>query len=246
MTPTIGSNLIASGIMSGSNETYIEVVNGCFVRQFGVTNWNRLRLAMRYRWREHPVYVAGGGATDLSPNCQFYVGFCNGTSSIPGDQYCQNFIGVCPQDGISFSRNIYVNPYPVFNSNYAKTIRITGNVKTDFGYASGGNYWYQETATGSCGAVFVELQRVGTDNVRLNWFGKMTNSAMGEYYPTANFVIDLMSTTPSRTAYSWQAGYAGTFPHYEAESGSMNAVCVSWNRDHPRVQILDLYVVRIA
>lgn len=244
--PTIGSNLIASGTASGSTETFIEVVNGSFVRQFGLTNWNRLRLAMRYRWYETPLYLAGiSSLADLQPNNQFYVGFCNGTGSIPGDQYIQNFIGICPQDGLGFSR-VSFSGVIVYYTNYAKTIRITGNVKTDLGYANGGNYWYHETYTSSLETVFVDLVRVGTDNVTMNFFGKATNSSLNEYYPTANFLIDMMSTTPARSSYVWITGYTGAFAHNETVSGSLNSICVSWNRDFPKVQITDLYVIRLA
>lgn len=247
MTPTIGSNLIASGTASGSNETFIEVVNGMFVRQFGITSWQKIRLAMRYRWWENPTYLAGYSGTipDIMPNQQFYVGFCNGTSSVPGDQYVQNFIGICPLDGQIYVRNIYTSPFPIYNGNYARTIRFTGNVKSDYGYANS-NYWYQETVTSSLDIVMVDLLRIGLDSVRVGVYIKYTNSSMGEYYPTANFLTDMMADTPARSAYNYTIGYAGTFPHYEAVSGSMNAVCVSWNRDFPRIQITDLYVIRLA
>ena len=252
--PITYERYITAGSAAGTTEKGIRVSNGCFARQFGTSNWSRIRLGMRYRFLD----VNGTGLTSVSGVPRFSFGFCSGTDNIPGDQSWDSWVSmtsVASSWTISIL-NSYINMYTstTYNmwlhtgSNYSIT-DLNNGIGT-FGLYDWNTAFYSAYETSSLGMVFLDLHKQsGTDEVfRYSMFGRYTTTAVTEYVSDVDFQTQLQSLSPSYTNYLYR-DYS-TSPSYNFSSSvltyPLNSVFVYVDRSDPVLEITDLYVVRLA
>jgi len=243
LTPTTGS-------ASGSLETGVTLSNSCFARQFGVSSWNKIRLGMRIR------FIPTGSMADFSSD-PLTIGFCNGVENIPGTNFIKNFAGFKTYNyGSAITMNLNSgNTAWFFNSSFWATAVSGSTFKHLNRIDSNGSFtrFCTSAHTASCVSFFVDIQRGPTPTAFTGsvytWF--VTDYAFG-VYPTfltfmslASFQSDVLTSVPSRLRYSYQSFATGSMID-EATDGELNSVCVWWGRENPKLQILDLYVVRLA
>ena len=244
LTPTTGS-------ASGSLETGITLKNGCFARQFGFSSWNKIRLGMRIRF----VPTGSIATVVASP---FTVGFCNGIENIPGTSFINNFVGFTTYNFTSTPTLVRhsSNDAWYYQQSYWATA-ASGSTFKHLGRIDGLAAYSKfcvSAQTASCVSFFVDVERGPTPTTFTGsvytWY--VQDYAVLATYPTlitfmslANFQYDVLTSVPSRTRYLYNSFRTGSMTN-EATDGELNSVCVWWGREDPVLQILDLYVVRLA
>ncbi len=233
MIPTIGKNLITSGTMSGNNETYIELACGNFARKLGPLTWNSMRIGMRWRFFNHPS-INGVTSVDMP----FYFGFCSGTGSVAGDATPQHFWGskIYPYGGSMMTLQTQYW-YSSWGFTYCK---ITNGTETNGGSFNPATIFHQ---TSSVNAIMFDITKNGSSLVNTNTYYNVNNTTP-EYYATSNWLTDLQIASPSHTGY--YPSITNNIAYDEVTYGSLDSICVSWGRDWPRLQIIDIYVVRFG
>ena len=233
MIPTIGRNLITTGTMIGSNETYIELASGNFARKLGPLTWNSMRIGMRWRFFHHPSITGITGVSDLP----FYIGFCSGTGSVAGDASPQHFWGskLYPATNQMTLQTGYW--YYGYGFTYCK---ITNGIETNGSSFNPSTMFYY---TSSVNAIMFDITKNGTSLVNTNTYFNVNNTTP-EYYATSNWLVDLQTASPSHTGY--YSSITNNIAYDEVTYGPLDSICVSWGRDWPRLQIIDIYVVRFG
>jgi hypothetical protein len=244
--PIIIINTPTTGSYSGIPNKAVQISNGCFARTFGETDWTRIRLAMRWRLTTR----TGSAANVITPD--FAVGFCNGTTNIPGTKYVQNFVGM------KFSGNVVTFGTPIvflYRTDYWYwSTRVSGSSWRNYAASNASvvNSEYLAQATSSISAIFFDVIR-GPDSgsYSASFFRPLRNNSSGpttnEDYTITNFLSDIEDVVPSEASYA-QVTYVSKsfFIVDEPTYGNLDSVCVYWSKNDPVLQIEDLYVVRLA
>lgn len=245
MLPVIITNLITTGSMSGTTETSIELANGCFARRFSNDSWTHIRVAMRWRVKDDDTYIYGIPKYTIAAEVPLFVGFSSGTSSIYGDASATHVWGVKPTVGNTLVPvgTGYMGLTSSYYTAHGSSYRIINGVETLLAGATQGALWYFPASTSSCDAMMFDLKKTGSNLIVPIAFIRFSTGGQGEYYPTSTFLSDIQTLAPTRTGYLQSTVTSHSFTE---TSGSINSVNISWARAHPRLQIIDLYVVRLA
>lgn len=245
--PVVYERTIASGEASGSVEKGIQLRAGCFARQFGDSDWTKLRVGILFRLAN----VDQSTLYTLYGQPRFCVGFCNGTTKIPGDQTWDNWIAaVTTTTELPNTTNDHYTVYAGvtqerFNCYTGSAGYTTADLRNEVGDYRGGTITYLNSKTSSADMFFVDIEKMDTDVFQFSEFYRNSPSTNAGDYPTdVEFEAAVQSTTPSYSGYAYVA-----FANYVSSSHSsypLNSVFVWWERtDHP-IEIVKLYVVRLS
>ena len=250
--PIIYERTIASGDVDGTVEKGVRLSNGCFARQFGTSDWNQIRVGIRYRILD----IEGTGATSITGDPAFVLGFCNGTDGFPGgNSTWNNHVFIRTQDtGWSLVTNlwqIYTNTLYNMNiwtgsagNNSMNNLRNNvGQTVLDFG-----TLLYASTATSSASITFFDLYKKGTEVYGGAIFGRNGSSNPFEYVSDANFITALETPSPTLSNYLYTNYAANSANNFSSSTDTypLNTVFVYWQYTNPVVEIIDLYVSRLA
>lgn len=104
-----------------------------------------------------------------------------------------------------------------------------------------GNFIVFDATTANRSARYVDIQK-GSPNYTLNIFGRDQNAASD--VSQAQFIAQSALTTPAITNHSLRT--AQTIAVNEGTDGTLDHVCIAWDRSGPVIEISDLLLVKLA
>ena len=226
-----------SGTPSGSLEKGVILRNSNFVRRFGDSGWNRIRVACRFRLIPSSSLVSDG--VSIVPEQFFGMGFCHGTENVLGSQYIDNICGVRLKNAMTWTTTGYyssTNFWWVYSGS-------ADNVVTDEILASSGTGYRLYAFTSSLYGLMYDIQRDAVNPLVFTSSTFYPRTSTVPYYTDTDWLTDIILATPSRTEYTFTTR---TNVIDETTYGKLNAVNVYWNLYEPCLEIVDLYVVRLA
>lgn len=230
--------------VGAGNEKAIELINSHFARSFSIgTDWNKLRVAIRYTLTKSPNLT-------LTGTPRWFVGLSHGTSSVFGDSYVSHSVGM-----VSTSANW---GFQIDSQPYYYSMGFTGCVKSGSVLQVGTNtvdsaaQSVLSSVIESSGSVqsllFVDMDKNFTSNsISCSIFYRTTN-VQSTTYTREQFYFYAEQTVPSLTNYMY-TGYLGlgsAFRINESLYGTLDSICVSWDRTVPRINILDLAIYKLS
>ena len=211
----------------------VELINSHFARTFAIDNtWTNLRVGCRLSFKESASYTFTGTTT-------FFMGLCHGTSSVFGDSYVSNSIGM-----ISVT-----NGWPSDAGNGYVTVNrwIIGVASGSNNVVTYGNTSGKASVTASCRDPFmIDFSRTASATGSIincslftHYYGGLTDCNQSTFYQL------LEQSTPSFGNNYYYSVVASPII-YENTNGILDSVCVSWNRTYPSAVINDIAVYRLA
>ncbi len=236
---------------SGTSKNCIEVANGCFARQFGDLDWQWLRLAVRYRF-----HIPSGYNNNLYPTVKLFIGFCHGTENIVGTKTPQHAWGIGPLSSVYLGHS-YTSTYGDYYIPQGSTWNTYLQKYESGSYTQpkqlNGAYYYNGNDTGLDALFFDLTKSLDETKVTFNVWGRAGPTATMKTTPLPDniFLANVDAETPHYDEEPYVADYnfytnLGVYDFDETTYGKLNAVNISWNFENPKLQIEDLYVVKLA
>ena len=238
--------MVEKGLGSGSLERGILLSNAYFVRRFGDSDWNWIRLGVRWRFRTSSSIA--DDLVDYSFPSRLTFGFCHDTDKpYGGPESYDNIVGYrCGTALDKYTSNAICGSLAASNTMFLYSASAANAITAQASDASSLSDFYSAD-TASLAGVMVDLRRSSNPLIFTAsiWSQRGNNSYVyAQYYDYTSWINDLYVETPTRNGYTRRS----RSPIFidETTYGKINAVNIWWGRIEPYVEIADIWVVRLA
>jgi len=239
--------------ISGSTANTVEMAailnNSHFARSFDMgSNWTNLRIGIRWIFVNPPL-LGGAPINPITGVPFFFMGLSHGTSSVMGDSYVSHSVGLAVSGS---SWNYGASGAPVYSiPAYIGCVK-TGSVLTYFGpgydgntptvYISGSGI----TQGTSCrvSMLFADFQR-NTPNTFFTMSVFFRRNASADNNTTSDLLYYGQQTTPVLTNYEYTSSVS-FLPIDETGNGTLDSVCIMWDKSAPNPCIADIAIFKLA
>lgn len=228
--------------ISAVDETAIKMTNSKWARRVDLpAGWLKVRFGIRF-------HMTNSGA-NLTSTPTLTMGFCSGTSAVPGDATPAHFAGF----RTVFTPWVYSGGSGVAGDYQLSSmpINFATNILGTWANTSGGNInWYPNAGAASSaadrGMLFVDMTRVDTTGASATYTFNlfyMNNPTVGNTSETT-FLNTMALSTPSASGHTYSSGINMTID--QANNGTFNAVCMYWDRSDADFEVCDISIARLA
>jgi len=218
--------------IGGVDDKRIVLSNSNFARPFSVASgWTQLRIAMR-------LIMRNTGA-NLTSTPRFFAGLCSGSTNLPLDATTTHFVGI---RFTSATWTYQVGPpvrYASLTANVAKKVNTTWTEGNQIFITT--NHMMADATTTNRQFLFVDITK-GSPNFTVTTFHR--NNVTAGDLTVAEFLLAAPLAPP--TVVNHTAGTGQTTAVNEGTDGTLDHVCVGWDRSTPEIEICDLAVVKLA
>jgi len=213
----------------------IEMVNSHFARSLSIGNdWQKLRVGLRLSFKE-------SSSIDVAAPSTFFFGLSHGSSSVFGDSHVSHSVGAITwNDGWSDTGTGLVS------NRWGIAVRSGSAPSTIYGN-SGGHF----SVTQSCrDPHFIDFVRTSSAtgsiihcSLYYHYYGELTDCNQSTFYHLMeNDSVDDVSFG----AQGYVSNVGDTIIIREDLYGTLDSVCVSWNKSYPTAVINDIAVYKFA
>lgn len=233
----IAPNLILNPAYAGSavivdsgTDKRVSLSNASFARPFNIGSWSELRVAVRIQM------LGSASLTNLNPI--LFIGLCSGSASQVLDANTTNAFGLRYSAATwTFSTATTPDSYSITQ---AKAASKVVNTWTDGTAVATNTLLTAEAVVGDPPMIIAHIIK-GSPNYTCNIF-----------YPTAatsattrdEFLTQAVAVTPTQTSHTWDS--AGNTVAFDEVAGTLDHVCIGYNRSEATVEITDIAVVKMA
>jgi len=177
------------------------------------------------------MHTGNNGGGNLSTP-RFFFGVCSGTTNIFADATTDNAVGVMTSDVWTFQTTFYNQ------TAFKPTTRV--NTTTTQGTTFAANTAVPCTQAADRSIFFCDIVK-GNPNYSLRLFAP--DNAVVTDQSNATFLAQMELASPSLTGYTFST--TQTIAASEGP-GAFNAVCLSWDRTTPVMEVCDIAVTRFS
>lgn len=228
-----------------ANDKGAVLANASIARPLNLpSDWLRLQIGILFG-------LTTGSLMSISSSPRWYIGLCSGSANIVGDSTVGHFIGfrtgdpTLTYDSSSTYQNI------TYNSQITNTVRwsptqfvaSSTDINTVINYIFTDRYDKK-----SLNYYSITRSFAGSDSLRLFFRYSSANSNTNQgKFDENTFLRELQSTTPTTATtegnLNWSNGE--TIDFNETESGSLDHLCIAWDRESPNPEMI-IYAVGVA
>ena len=235
-------------IISAATDNGVELVRECIARPVSFSSgWSKIRIGARIVMSDlsgNENLAGGNGVNTTNPGVQFAIGMCSGSANLLCDASTTHFVGVGSNPADTWTRESAETLWDFIT--YKGIVKV--GTSTTYSSAVNGtnNQWGQGTSanwTPTPQMIFCDITK-GSPNYTIGGFF-ITNGQVAGAQTSATFKSDMVLATPSEGGMT-VASAPQTMAVDEGSNGTLNHVCISWNRTDFRPTIMDLAFVVLS